>query len=248
LDAPCFAAWQVAHAQGGWETLATRWPELRATFVARSSPAWPAFGSLDERSALARTTDALGAARIAYRLRDMDTYAHAAHVFARALVQLVAEQRGINYFREHQPWRSMEPLSASAALAGLTTNGWVAGPASMETFAGVPDIARLLRDAQPPAAGQPPGPGAKRERLIPGGRATPFLANRDSESNAFSGLVHSIECGNTGGWPRMVWTAPQPGSDTGWNFGAIMTTRSAAVKSEVLHLDANTRVTVVRRQ
>ena len=122
-DAPCFAAWQIAHGSNHWDSIAKGWPDLRAGFRERAATYWPAFASGNGRPPLDQTADALGAARIAYRLRDMDTYLVAAHSFARSLVQLSAQQRGLNYFREHQPWRSMEPIDSTAALTLMDQTG-----------------------------------------------------------------------------------------------------------------------------
>jgi hypothetical protein len=182
----------------------------------------------------------------------METYGLAVHCFARALVQLSAQQRGLNYFREHQPWRSMQPLEAGAALALLDDAGWrteKGAPAS--AVAGVPDLARILRDTSPPSSEPPVASAPALERLIPGSVATPFFPHELVGSNSSGGLVQTLNASPPGpvdaavGWPRIVWPAWPLGVDGPWSFGQITTSPSALKKAEVIEVNPATRMILI---
>ena len=249
-NAPCFAAWQDAHASGNWESVRQRWPALRDEFRRTAFVQWAAFGAASGRSLLEQTANALGAARVAYRLSDADTYVEACQSFARAVVQLCAQQRGLNYFREQQPWNSMESIGERARLTSLTTNGWqIDDPAPPSPLAGSPDVARVWSDVQPVSREGRQQPAVQLERLIPGAPPMPFIFDRGLEAgspNSF--LVHRIVTeppGNGGrspAWPRMIWPDWKTPTGTPWNFGQIVAATNFPARVESQALSANTTV------
>lgn len=256
-NAPCFALWQKAHGSGDWESARRQWPALRDEFLRSATTHWPAFASANNVSALEQTANALGAARVAYRLGDADTYAKASHVFARAITQLSAQQHGLNYFREQQPWRSMEPIGADAALTMMTVNGWhIDKPAPLSSLVSLPDVARIWRAVMPPARERSPNqPTAKLQRLIPGGPPTPFIFGGEPEgSGHVSFLVQSVvtesrdqKSGERApAWPRITWRDWKTPTGAPWNFGQVTVSTNAPVKAETTALNGNTRVIVYR--
>jgi hypothetical protein len=253
LEAPCFLAWQVSHQSLEWETLRLRWPALRDEFLGRATTDWPAFASAHGRGPLEQTADAMGAARIAYRLRDLGTYVKAVQVFARALVQLSVQQRGLDYFREHQPWRSMEPLRADATLAVMDAHGWLTGSqASPALVASVPDLARILRDTAPASTERRAEPAGTLERLIPGSPATPFLWHDHVVTHSSGGLVQTISTGSAGlgasgsNWPRIIWPAWKSDDGEPWSFGEITSSRMLPAKPEIIDINANNRAIIIK--
>src|SRR5204863_7702912 len=102
-----------------------RWPELPKSLHRDATGSWAAVGPGHAGSVLDNAVNALGAARIAYRLGDADVYAQASQLFARAMIQLCAQRRGLKYFQDNQPWHSMEPLAANVVLGRITTSGWL---------------------------------------------------------------------------------------------------------------------------
>ena len=237
-----YDVWQQAHTSGDWEKARAHWPTLRAEFLNSASSSWAAFAR-EGRLPLAQAMDALGTARLAYRLGDADTYALACARFARALTQLTAQQRGAKYFREHQPWHSMEPLADSMTLSHLTTDGWQFARTNLNSsLEANPDLARLLRAAQPmakvPAAAAPP---LKLERLIPGHPATEFLAWSEniSESRGLAARMNASPSGPSLYWPD--WKTP---TGAAWNFGHATVAPQPARAAQEIRLNANTRVVV----
>lgn len=123
--------WAYAHYSGDWELIQERWPLIRQLFVTPAEIRWVGFG----RDAIAELGDEAGPclamARMAYRVGDLDTYHYACSVFARELVHHYVKQRGASYFRDHQPWHSMEPMDEEVYLTDLwgETAGWrIDGP------------------------------------------------------------------------------------------------------------------------
>ena len=252
---PYFEAWQAAHASGDWEALRARWPVMRDAFRLRAGGHWAAFALANDTPPLAQAADALGAARIAYRLGDMDTYTDASQTFARALTQLAAQQRGLKYFREWQPWQSMEPLATNSALAVVTASGWVINQAAVANApAGAPDLARIWRDALPPVREQPSGASSNRdERLIPGGAPSPFVAGAErAVSEPHFQLVQHIIVESPDrnardariSWPRLSWSDWKTPPGRPWNFGQVRTSTKAPADLQTFLLNWNTRVLV----
>ena len=234
--APAYDAWRQAHISGDWETARKNWPVLRTEFLRPPSG-----------SPLQQTAHALGLARLAYRLGDADTYALACAQFARALMQLNAQQRGAKYFCEHQPWHSMEPLADDAKLSLLTTDGWQFTRTNLNPSLEVSaDLARLWRDAQPmtknPSASASP---AKLERLIPGHAATEFLAwpENGSESRGLATRLKATPSGPSLSWPD--WKTP---TGAAWNFGHTTVTPQPVSAAQEIRLNANTRVVMYPAQ
>ena len=183
-----------------------------------------------------------GTARLAYRLGDADTYALACARFARALTQLTAQQRGAKYFREHQPWHSMEPLADSTALSHLTTDGWQFTRTNLSSsLEASPDLARLLRAAQPMRKESAAATSSKLQRLIPGHPATEFLAwlENISESRGLAARMNASPSGPSLYWPD--WKTP---AGAAWNFGHTTVIPKTVGAAQEIRLNANTRVVV----
>ncbi len=257
-NAPCFDAWREAHAIGEWESVRSRWPALRENFQRGAFVNWTAFAGFNV-SPLEQTANALGAARLAYRLGDADTYTSACARFARSLTQLCAQQRGLNYFREQQPWRSMEPIDAQESLTFLTSNGWQAERKKLgEIPEDIPDLIRIWRDTLPTSR-EPikPAVGAKLERLIPGGPPSGYVSSSERLETAetfvppnlvfeFEGAVHETTATQTSTWPRITWSDWKTPTGIAWNFGQVTASTNALLKTETIPLNRNTRVTLFR--
>lgn len=212
-SAPCYDAWQVAHTSGTWEAARAAWPALREKFMA-VGPDWNAFGPLNVPP-IEQAANALGAARLAYRLGDADTYALACARFGRAVVQLAAQQRGAEYFRGHQPWHSLAPIAPDAVLTGgVAQRGWILGKASADAgLKAFPDLARLWREVQSKVE---PGPVLPAERLIPAGPITPWLA----EPKAAGAGAHPVWVLDPTG-PRLLWPEWKTAGGASWTFGRV---------------------------
>ncbi len=237
-----YDVWQQAHASGDWEKARAHWPTLRTEFLHSTNSSWPVFAR-ERRLPLAQVMDALGTARLAYRLGDADTYALACARFARALTQLTAQQRGAKYFREHQPWHSMEPLADSRALSHLTTDGWqFTRTNSAPSLENNPDVARLVRAAEPlaktPAATAPP---VKLVRLIPGHPATGFLAWPENGSDS-RGLATRMKASPSG--PSLYWADWKTPAGVAWDFGHTMISPKSPRSAKEMRLNSSTRVMV----
>jgi hypothetical protein len=252
---PYFEAWQAAHASGEWEALRARWPVMRDAFRLRSGGSWAAFASANETLPLAQAAEALGAARIAYRLGDMDTYTDACQTFARALTQLAAQQCGPKYFREWQPWQSMDPLPTNSALTVMTASGWGIGrPAVSNSFVGAPDLVRIWRDALPLVREPASSASSNRdERLIPSGASSPFVAGVErAVAEPHPQLVLDIISDSPDltsrdfktSWPRLSWSNWKTPLDRPWNFGQVQSSTNPPAGLQTFLLNWNTRVLI----
>jgi len=68
---------------------------------------------------------------MAYSVGDLENFNLASCMFVRALVHLQVKQRGASYYREHQPWHSLERLGEEVYLTRLGGEipGWqIDGP------------------------------------------------------------------------------------------------------------------------
>ncbi len=247
-NSPCFEAWQQAHASNTWDEMGTRWPALRKDFRLSATTGWATFGKA-EHSAVEHAANALGAARLAYRFGDAETYALACERFARELTGLVAQQRGLNYFRERQPWHSMQPLDSTLSLSQSlsTSTGAIANLP--------PDLARIGQAAQPMAREAMGSSTQKLERLIPGYSPTPLLRREGAMNDVpEQGLVYTLktETSEEAGthakpvWPRMTWPFWKTPSGAAWNFGRVEPSTNVAATVQTAPLNSTTRVTVYR--
>lgn len=123
----------AAYAQftGDWDLITERWALVKKLFVTPAETRWVGFG----RDAIAELGDeaapCLAMARLAYKAGDIDAYNYACSMFARELVHHWVKQRGAKYFREHQPWHSMEAMDDEVYLTNLWGDlaGWqIDGP------------------------------------------------------------------------------------------------------------------------
>ena len=247
----CFKAWQQAHAGGDWESVRARWPGLREEFLRATPPDWSAFAGL-EVIPLEQAAQSLGAARLAYRLGDANTYALASARFAKAVTQLATQQRGAKYFLGNQPWRSMEPLRTNVALGPFSANGWSIAGAKVSPMPELPpDLARLWRDTHPDAGKTAALPAnvtpIKTERLIPAYSATAFLPAEEMATNATPVLLYRLVTESKQSkstWPRLTWTDWRTPTGEAWNFGQIMTGTNRSVRGITMPLSGSSHATL----
>jgi hypothetical protein len=213
-NAPCHDAWYAAHSSGNWDAARAAWPALREQFMAASASDWVGFGSV-MTSPFEQAANARGAARLAYRLGDADTYALACSKFARAWVQVIAQQHAAEYIRGHQPWHEMNSIAADAGATGLARRGWVLGAdtaAVDRKF--ISEDARLVNEESRPKL-RPP---AKIERLIPGAPATSFLP--EAPGDGFTQhAIFVLEPTLSGS--SLVWPEWKTSTGASWNFGRV---------------------------
>ena len=123
--------WAYAHFTGDWELIRERWPLIRKLFVTPAQTRWVGFGR-DEIAELGdEAAPCLAMARMAYKVGDADTYNYACYMFVRELAHHWLKQRGAKYFRENQPWHSMEAMDEEVYLTNLWGDlaGWqIDGP------------------------------------------------------------------------------------------------------------------------
>lgn len=118
--------WAYAHFTGDHALIRERWPLIRQLFVTGAQTRWVGFGR-DEMAELGdEAAPALAYARLAYLAGDLDGYHYGCSVFARELVHLHVQQRGGRWFRERQPWHSMEPIDEEVFPTHLLADvaGW----------------------------------------------------------------------------------------------------------------------------
>ena len=123
--------WAYAHFTGDWELVRERWLLIKKLFVTPAQTRWVGFAR-DEIAELGdEAAPCLAMARLAYQAGDIDTYNYACYMFARELTHHWLKQRGATYFRENQPWHSMEEMDEEVYLTNLWGDvaGWqIDGP------------------------------------------------------------------------------------------------------------------------
>jgi len=123
--------WACAHFADDWDLVNDRWPLVKRLFLTPAATRWAGFGRDGVAQAGDQAASCAAFARLAYRAGDMDSYNYGCYVFARELVHLFLKQRGAEYFRNHQPWHSMELMDEEVFLTSLRPDnaGWqIDGP------------------------------------------------------------------------------------------------------------------------
>jgi hypothetical protein len=121
------ASWAYAHFTGDWSLIKENWPQLRKLAMVGVESQWAGFGRAGLVGLGDRAASRVAFARLAYKVGDMDSYNYACYSFARELVHLFVKQRGADYFRQLQPWHSMEFVDDEVFLTHLSgdTRGWM---------------------------------------------------------------------------------------------------------------------------
>ena len=204
--------------------------------VARDT-GWASLASDGDRAAAC-----LHAARLLYRVGDLDGYGYASSLFARELMQLWFRQRAADYFQKHQPWHSMAPLPPKAFPSGPITpdSGWQfsAQPPQVQDE----DVARFFRDYS-----QTVKSNALARLLIPPAPATERKVGieRDVRGPGPSLLINVTNL-ESGAWPLLAWGGQwkTPSGDP-WTFGHVQPgSPQSAPQVRVIPLNWNTRVLV----
>ena len=118
--------WAYAHFTGDWELIRERWPLIRQLFKGQGNMRWAGFGSDGVVELAGQAAPSIAFARLAYQAGDMDSYHLGCQMLARELVVLFLKQRGADYFRQQQPWHSMEIMDEAVFLTRLGSGvpGW----------------------------------------------------------------------------------------------------------------------------
>lgn len=118
--------WAYAHFSGDRALVVERWPLIRRLFTTAAQTRWVGWGR-DEMAELGdEAAPALAYARLAYMAGDLEAYHFGCSIFARELVHLAVKQTGADWFREQQPWHSMERMEGEVFLTNLWGDlaGW----------------------------------------------------------------------------------------------------------------------------
>jgi hypothetical protein len=121
--------WAIAHFTG--EPVKERWPLWKKRVGSAAQTRWAGFGSAGIASIGGEATYGAAFARLAYQAGDMDAYNYGCYLFAHQLTLAFLKHRGADYFRQHQPWHSMEFMDEEVFLTSLDTGlvGWrIDGP------------------------------------------------------------------------------------------------------------------------
>ena len=120
------ALWAYAHFSGDWNLVRERWPLVKGLFVSSAQTSWPGFGSAAPAAFGDQAAHASAFARLAWQAGDLAAYHEACEVFARELAQVCLKHRGADYFRQLQPWHSMEFMDDEVFVThlGAGPSGW----------------------------------------------------------------------------------------------------------------------------
>jgi hypothetical protein len=154
------ALWAYVHFTGDHGLVRDRWSLIRSLFTIPARTRWAGFGGEGVASMGAGASESLAFARLAYLAGDAASYQLGCSAFARELVHLHVRQCGTAWFREQQPWHSMEAIDEDAVPSMLQgdPSGWHLGnlegrevPSGRSLFERRwmgfedPDVARFLR-------------------------------------------------------------------------------------------------------
>ncbi|MCC6353901.1 MAG: hypothetical protein IT577_08430, partial [Verrucomicrobiae bacterium] len=127
--------WHLAYYGDEWPALEGKWPMLKRFFITPLECDWKGVG----RHSIAEMGDEaappIAYARLAWHFGDVDQYAWGCYIFARELVHHYVKEVGSEYFRQHQPYQSMEPMRGKVWLTNLWGDviGWqIDGPVDPE--------------------------------------------------------------------------------------------------------------------
>ena len=123
--------WAYAHFSGDWDLIRERWPLIKKLFVTPAQTRWVGFARDEIAEMGDEAAPCLAMARLAYKAGDIDQYNYACYMFVRELAHHWLKQRGAAYFRENQPWHSMEEMDEEVYLTNLWGDlaGWqIDGP------------------------------------------------------------------------------------------------------------------------
>ena len=123
--------WSYAHFSGDWDLVKEHWSQIKQQFNAPAAMRWVGFGRDFVTELGDQAAPCLALARMAYKVGDLDTYNYACYLFARELTHHFIKERGASYFRQHQPWHSMEFMDEEVYLTSLAGDvaGWqIDGP------------------------------------------------------------------------------------------------------------------------
>lgn len=121
--------WEYVHHSGDYALVQERWSLVRGLFVGGALTRWAGWGSRGGAELGVPASAALAFARLAYLAGDAERYEYGAALSAREWVMEIARLRGGRWFRDHQPWHSMDALEQSADPLWLEegASGWQLG-------------------------------------------------------------------------------------------------------------------------
>jgi len=123
--------WAYTQFTGDWSLVKERWPRVKKLFVTPARTRWAGFGAEGVAAIGEEASHCAMFARLAYLAGDSDAYNYGCYLFARQLTLLFLKESGADYFRQHQPWHSMELMDEETFLTSMGggTGGWrIDGP------------------------------------------------------------------------------------------------------------------------
>ena len=120
------ALWAYAHFSGDWNLVRERWPLVKGLLILGPEMRWPGFGPAAPPAFSDQAAPVSAFARLAWQAGDLAAYDKACELFARELAQMGLKQRGADYFRQLQPWHSMEFMDEEVFVTHLAEgpDGW----------------------------------------------------------------------------------------------------------------------------
>jgi hypothetical protein len=99
---------------------------VKKSFAPHGKIRWAAFGRADTAALGEEAAQCAAFARMAYMAGDMDAYNYGCFLFARQLALVFLKQRGADYFRQQQPWHSLEFMDEEVFLTRFADGpgGW----------------------------------------------------------------------------------------------------------------------------
>jgi hypothetical protein len=125
------AVWAYIHYSGDFALARERWALLRRLLTHRQS-GWAQFGAGRGVELGRHAPPVIAFGRLAYLAGDLQEYHRACGLLARELVLHYVKEQDLTWFRNNQPWHSLEPLRGEIYLTHVQPGaaGWqMDGPA-----------------------------------------------------------------------------------------------------------------------
>lgn len=154
------ALWAYVNFTGDATIVKAAWPTIKGRFSKPAPTGWTVSANSGASSLAASVGRTLAVTRLARLAGDIEAYQNGCVAMAGGLVGLFIQERGSEYFHEHQPWHAMESFPKRGSwlsLSGLD-GGWdlggrdgrVAGQNQLRRWSGAvdADIAGFFEDVR----------------------------------------------------------------------------------------------------
>ncbi len=118
--------WDVAYFGDTFQVVIPAWQRIKRFLVTPQASDWKSVGRYSVVELGEEAPPVMALARLSVKCGDFVTYAHSNYIFSRELIHHYVKQVGAEYFRQNQPFHSMEPMPKEVYLTSIESDlmGW----------------------------------------------------------------------------------------------------------------------------